>query len=140
MEIHANRDANNPPQKRTKSRLVKKVYESTDVKGDKMYEGFEIDKLIYAVQAIDQLNALGLDPEQISKIIRPGLFSLDSGWDKERAVYPHIQKRIDEESQKLGLDEYDLENLVQADKLEREIEQLRVAHIVQEELKRDLNT
>lgn len=133
MEVHANRDANNPPQKKTKTNLVQKIYESTDAAGNKMYEGFDLDKLMYAVQAIDQLNALGLDPEEIARLIRPGLFSRDSGWDKETAAYPHIQKRIDEESKRLGLDEYDLENLVQADKLEREIEQMRVMRIVQEE-------
>ncbi len=136
QEVHANRDANSPPQKKTKIKLIEKL---SDAGGRKLYRGFEMDKLIYAVQAIDQLNALGLGPEEIAKLIRPGLFSLDKGWSKEQAIYPHIQKRIDAEAKKLGLDEYDLENLVQADKLEREIEQLRVKQIVREELANSVN-
>ncbi len=135
-EIHANRDANNPPQRSSKIELVRRIQGSTDDFGDPTYEGLDLDKLIYAVQAIDQLNALGFDPQEIAKIIRPGFFSHDHGWDHNQAIYPHIQKRIDEEVNKLRLDEYDLENLVQADKLEREIEQLRVMQIVREELEK----
>lgn len=133
QEVHANRDANAPTHKKTKTGLIEKL---SDDGGQKLYKGFDVDKLIYAVQAIDQLNALGLGPEEIGKLIRPGLFSFDRGWNKEKAIYPHVQKRIDEEVKKLGLDDYDLENLVQADKLEREIEQLRVKQIVREELSR----
>lgn len=90
-----------------------------------------IDKAIYASRAVDQLRALGYTPTDISNIIQAA-----GSWDKDRAEYPKIQAIIESKAQELGADNFDLENLVLADKIKREIGRYRLAIIALEELRR----
>lgn len=95
------------------------------------YAYIEIDKLIYAVAAIEQLDALGLSVQEIARLVtRPGK------WDRKRGVYSKVQKVIEAKAGELGLGENDLENLVFAHRIERNIDWLRAIHIVQEELRK----
>lgn len=125
-EVHANRVASDPTFSNTKRRLIEdKILYKKDRKGKLLYPGVDIDKLIYAVEVIDQLNALGFTPQEIGKIIQEELIPSKEGY--ARIV---ILKKM----QELDIDEQDLENLVQADKVERQIARLRAMQIIQEEL------
>lgn len=95
--------------------------------------GYKInmDKAIYASRAVDQLRALGYAPADISSIIQ------DAGsWNKDRAEYPKIQEIIESKAKESGADNFDLENLVLAYKINREIGRYRLAVIALEELRR----
>lgn len=137
-EIHAYRTTY-PVDDEHKKEIVNIIKNAKDSDGNPIYSDVQIDKLIYSVTAIDQLNALGFSIEEIGKII------MKSGkWDQESCVYPKIENIIAKKAR--GLFKYydepayeeeprdyepDLENLVHADKIERSIDRLRAKHIVQ---------
>lgn len=130
-EAHANRSANNPPHKKTPEELKEKI-------NPKKYKGVQDDRLDYAISAIDKLNALGLTPEEIGKIIMH-----HGGWDKQSGVYVAVARKIKElQNQKLMTDD-DLKKLVETDKIERNIERLKAMLIAQEVIRintRDITT
>lgn len=89
------------------------------------------EKALYAVQAIDQLNAMGLSVPKVGAVLRA-----HGKWDEASGAYTGIQAVIDAKAEELGLGEGEVENLVLADKLERDIEKEKVRIIVQEEIQK----
>jgi len=115
--------------KRGNTGLITRIEGAQDKKGTDLYKNFSRDKLIYGFQSVQRLSALGLTPIEIGRLVQsPGK------WDEATATYLKFEKVIKQKSEELGLDEYDLDTLVDADRLEREINQLRAMRIVQEEL------
>lgn len=95
------------------------------------YPNVDVDKLIYAFEAVDRMKVLGFTTAQIGEVIQ------ESGsWDKEKAQYPAIESKIADRTQERGFDEYDIANMVQAEKLKKEIERLKAMEIAQEEIEK----
>ena len=130
-EMHAYRSEGPLMHHVSKIDLIRALKEAKDDEGQPEYPDVGIDKLIYAVTAVDQLNALGFSMSQIGNLIRRC-----GRWSEKSAIYPKMQRIIEARAKKLGLDEPDLENLVQVDKIEWSIERFRVMAIVQEELQK----
>lgn len=124
-EVQAYKNEGNSRKGSTKRGIIDHIYDAEDKKGRLLYPGVNKDKLIYATEVIDQLDALGFSPQEIGKIIQTEMMPKKQGYARLMVV----QKMLD-----LGLDENDLENLVQADKAERQIAQLQAIKIVREEL------
>lgn len=99
--------------------------------------GVDPEKLTYTVNAVDELQALGIPPTTICEILKdPGVWCemTDEQSGQSRWLYKDIQKIIDGRAAGLGLDEYDVQGLVDADRLERQIERYQVMSIVQDGL------
>ncbi|MBI5728180.1 MAG: hypothetical protein HY984_00305 [Candidatus Magasanikbacteria bacterium] len=123
-EAHAFRVENN--ERQTKTEIARNIFRATEHTANKSYPEATLPQLVYAVTAIDQLMALGYTAREIGVLIRHA-----GRWDKKRQVYPHVQEFIETEMNEFGMDESDLENLVHAHHLERQIEQFRAIHIAQ---------
>ena len=127
-EIYAGRTANNRVDIKTKSEAMSGRLKKRDELS--MYtsdpRGEFIDNMAEAVYFIDQLYALGFKADEVGEIMRKE-FNRFTG--KGTA-----QKIIQEYAKKLGLDEGDLENLVQARRVENEVGRLMVMNIAQEEI------
>lgn len=96
-------------------------------------EGVDPEKLFFEVRAVDKLQALGFTVTDIAALSRdPGK------WDETRGVYTTMQKLIDDRAEALHLDPLDVENLVDAHKLERDIDRMHAMQITQEELQKNL--
>lgn len=93
-------------------------------------------KVAYAVIAIDELQALGIPPTTICEFLKdPGVWcEMTDEVGHKRWVYKGIQDMIDGRAAGLGLDAYDVQGLVDADRLERRIDKNRAMGIFQEEL------
>lgn len=121
LEVQAGRFGHLPSGAFSKAKLVETIAEN--------YEGTSKDQLIYSVDAIDKLMALGLTVQEVARLVaEPG------AWDTKKLHYPRIEESLQYMRQQLGLTEDDLESLVMADRLEREIESLRVKQITQDEI------
>lgn len=118
---------------------AQKIQSARNVRGENLYKNFSTDKLAYGFQTVQRLNALGLSPIEIGRLVQnPGK------WDKGSGVYQRMEDYLREQMKKLGLEEEDVDTLVDVEKLEREINKLRVMRIAQEELqkvkiKKDIN-
>lgn len=128
-EMAANRTANRPPGTRTKGQLVERQVKKTDKDGNRLYNlnsaSEFAEKCVVAIEAIDQLNALGFLPQEIGGLIVDKYFPGEEG---------NLEEIINREMKSLGIDELDLENLVQADRVEWEIGRMLVMKIAQEEI------
>lgn len=94
------------------------------------------EKLTYTVIAVDQLQALGIPATTICEILKdPGVWcEMTDELDQKRWVYKGVQDIIDGRAAGLGLDELDVQGLVDADRMERQIERYHVMKIFQEVL------
>lgn len=130
-EIYANRSANRSMDVSTKLSLINRLRNKTDCFGNPLYarecDDVNVKNWSEAVIVIDQLEALGFTTDKIGELVKDYYFP--NGKDS-------IKKVIETKMQELGLDEGDLENLVQAHRVEAEINRLKVMKIVQEELER----
>ncbi|MEK9153472.1 MAG: hypothetical protein AAB723_02645 [Patescibacteria group bacterium] len=89
------------------------------------------EKILYSIEAIDKLSALGFGVEEMAEIVR------DCGlWSKQRAMYPRVEEAIESKRKQMNISEGDVESLVMADKIGRDIEKIKVMLIAQEELKK----
>ncbi|MFH1291999.1 MAG: hypothetical protein ABIH87_02275 [bacterium] len=122
QEAMANRTANKPVHKKTREELSEKI--SPD-----LYPGVKEDKKECAIEAIDKLNALGLTPEEMGKIILH-----HGGWDSNTKTYVNVERKIKELQSKKQISDSRLEKLMEADKSEREVGRLRAMLIAQEEI------
>lgn len=94
------------------------------------YGFHEIDVLISGIIEIERLRALGLDNEEIGKLV--GI----AKWDKKTATFPLLEKEIEKLAKEKGLDIEDVDNLVLAKRIQREIEFEKARIIAQEELRK----
>lgn len=94
-------------------------------------------KLTYTVCAVDELLALGIPTTTICEILKdPGVWcEMTDELDQSRWVYKGVEDIIDGRAAGLGLDALDVQGLVDADRLERQIERYQVMNIVQDGLK-----
>lgn len=106
---------------------------ASDFLNDFPEEGVDPEKLFFEVRAVDKLQALGFPVSEIARLTRnPG------EWNESEGVYTNLQKLIDERSEALTLDPLDVENLVDAHRIERDIDRMHAMQITQEELQKTL--
>lgn len=87
------------------------------------------DKVFFGAIAVDQLKAMGFNSVDVSHLIgSPGR------WNQKTGEYPKIQRAIDNKKIELSLSDDDLENLVIAYRLEKDIQRLHARKIAQEEI------
>lgn len=94
------------------------------------YDFEDIDVLISGITEIERLKALGINDEEIGKLVK------SANWDKETATFPSLEKEIEELAKEKELDIEDVDNLVLAHRLQGEIEFEKARIIAQEELKK----
>ncbi len=96
----------------------------------KYYDFKEADVLISGIIEIERLRALGLDDKAIAKLVSI------AKWDERTATFPLLEKEIEQRAKEKGLDIEDVDNLVIARRIKREIEFEKARIIAQEELKK----
>ena len=116
---------------RKKSDVVRDIGEARGDDGGPLYADTTRNQLIYAVEAVDKLRALRVEPIEIGGAIR-----FCRLWNEKKAIYPKIEKLIRKKRLELGLTVNDLDNLVLADRLEKEIDRMKAVIIAREELKK----
>lgn len=92
------------------------------------YNFHEIDIMVTGITEIERLRALGLDDKEVGKLI--GL----AKWDKKTVTFPLLEKEIERIAGEKGLSIDDVDNLVLARRMQREIEREKARIIAQEEL------
>ncbi|MFA5050531.1 MAG: hypothetical protein WC499_00225 [Patescibacteria group bacterium] len=90
----------------------------------------DIDVLISGITEVERLKALGINDEEIGKLVK------SANWDKETATFPSFESKIEELAKEKKLDIEDVDNLVLARRLQGEIEFEKARIIAQEELKK----
>lgn len=90
----------------------------------------EIDQIILASVEVNRLYALGLSGGEIGSLVRA------AKWDSKKRGYNLLDERASQIMQEKGLDEEDVDNLVLADDLKRQIFINKTQLVAQEELKK----
>jgi len=90
----------------------------------------EIDRLILANFEVKRLYALGLSDEEIGLLVR------DAKWDYKKRRYDILDEKAAQIMKEKDLDEEDVDNLVLADDLRRQIFINKTQLIAQDELKK----
>lgn len=129
MEVQARMAESGKENSLSKIKLIGRISQARDTAGVLFYPRVNIDRLIYAVTVVDQMVALGLSVVEIGRMVM-----LCGMWARNKGIYPKIQKFIDKEMVSQGLTVDDLDNLVLAKNLQREVDRLKARKIVQEEL------
>ncbi|MBI2436837.1 MAG: hypothetical protein HYV41_03805 [Candidatus Magasanikbacteria bacterium] len=123
QEVQANRHSNNPPERKNPSELFER-FGSTGHNTEKK-------RLKKSIDLVDKFNALGFTVEELGELVQD-----HGGWDKSVETYPKLESILKKEMNKLGINDTELEKLVEIDRLERGVEREKVKRIVQEELKK----
>lgn len=127
IEAQAYRTANLPPHRSTPGQWVQKMLHWRD--SGISYKNVEKDKLHYAVKAIDTLNALGFTIQEIAGLV------IDPGkWNKKFTLFTNIEVVIRNTMQTRGLTDQDVARLLEAYKLEQEIDDLRIMAIARQDI------
>lgn len=115
--------------------FVQKIQEYKIDEKKKAYPYIKPQRLLYAFNAIDKLNALGMNQKDIAEFIHksPG------NWDTERKIYPDIQAVIDSEATKRGLDGEGMKTLVDDYRRQKQATHEKVRSITQEILQSYVN-
>jgi hypothetical protein len=94
---------------------------------EKIYGELDQDKLRVGIQHVDELRALGVPVPELASLIAA------SKWDEQTGEYSLLQNRIRTEVEdRLQIGSAELGNLVTADRLEREIDRLKVMVVARE--------
>lgn len=130
-EVQAHRSSDPETYWGPERRLLTKKGVVDRIKGAKGYSHLSVDQLIYGIDAVDKLNALGFSLQQVGEIIQ------DCGrWNKKTLSYPKIDQIIEEQLSAKDWTAGDLENKVLEDRVKKNIARLKAMHIAQEELRK----
>jgi len=88
-----------------------------------------------AIEIVDKLNALGVDQKEIADLITKSKSKTTQIFAEKRTIFPNMEKRAQQEMDKLGLDERQMEGLTAAYLLENQVAALRARQITLQEIR-----
>lgn len=121
-EAQAYRTADFPPRDSRHEDIIENMHGSYDT---------DPQKLEYAIEAIDRLQALGFSINEIGKLI-----VLPEKWDEQKKIYPAIEAAISQKITEQRTTEKDVPLLKQIYRLKQSIDSIKVALIAREELRK----
>lgn len=122
QEAQAYRTADFPARNSSHQDIITKMRGSYDT---------DPEKLEYALEAIDRLQAVGFTIDEIGKLI-----ILPQKWDEQKHVYPEIEAAISAKLREQKRRDIDIHPLKQIYRLKQSIDSTKIALIAREELRK----